>query len=115
MCTQNRPRFASYLPQKDSTMAHLHLGLLAYWVVNTVRYQLKTKKINHGWREIVRIMNAQKALTTTAQNEAESIIQIRRCTDLNPNAKQLYDALKFKDAPFARKKYEVHKSAIENS
>jgi hypothetical protein len=27
-----------------STMAHLHLGLLAYWVVNTVRYQLKRKQ-----------------------------------------------------------------------
>jgi hypothetical protein len=25
-------------------MAHLHLGLLAYWVVNTVRHQLKKKK-----------------------------------------------------------------------
>ena len=25
----------------DPTMAHLHLGLLAYWIVNTVRYQLK--------------------------------------------------------------------------
>lgn len=26
-------------------MAHLHLGLLAYWVVNTIRYQLKAKEI----------------------------------------------------------------------
>ena len=26
-------------------MAHLHLGLLAYWVVNTIRYQLKAKGI----------------------------------------------------------------------
>ncbi|MBP1638070.1 MAG: family transposase, partial [Bacteroidetes bacterium] len=50
--------------QKDkNTMAHLHLGLLAYWVVNTVRYQLKQNGINSGWREIVRIMNTQKAVT----------------------------------------------------
>lgn len=100
-----------YHKNDDTTMAHLHLGLLAYWVVNTVRHQLKAKKINHGWREIVRIMNTQKAVTTTAQNEAESVIQIRRCTDPNPNAKQLYDALKFKYAPFTRKKSVVHKSS----
>jgi len=34
----------------ESSMAHLHLGLLAYWVVNTIRYQLKQKvsKTNGG-------------------------------------------------------------------
>jgi transposase len=32
--------------QKDkSTMAHLHLGILAYWLVNTIRYQLKQSGI----------------------------------------------------------------------
>lgn len=30
-----------YHKNDDSTMAHLHLGLLAYWVVNTIRQQLK--------------------------------------------------------------------------
>ena len=29
-----------YPKKDDATMAHLHLGLLAYWVVNTIRYQL---------------------------------------------------------------------------
>ena len=49
--------------QKDgNTMAHLHLELLAYWVVNTVRYQLKQKSIKSGWSEIVRIMNTKKLL-----------------------------------------------------
>ncbi|MBN1463788.1 MAG: hypothetical protein JW922_08985 [Paludibacteraceae bacterium] len=33
-----------YHKNDDSTMAHLHLGLLAYWMVNTVRYQLKKKE-----------------------------------------------------------------------
>ena len=30
-----------YHKNDDSTMAHLHLGLLAYWLVNTIRHQLK--------------------------------------------------------------------------
>jgi len=73
--------------KKDgSTMAHLHLGLLAYWVVNTVRYQLKKTEndshinqetsitetnndtgtdsmpVNFQWKEIIRIMNTQKSV-----------------------------------------------------
>ena len=43
-----------------ATQAHLHLGLLAYWIVNTIRYQLQQKGINSEWREIVRLMNTQK-------------------------------------------------------
>jgi len=55
--------------QKDeNTMAHLHLALLAYWIVNSIRHQLKKKWIHHQWNEIVRIMNTQKAVTTMAQN-----------------------------------------------
>ena len=90
-------------------MAHLHLGLLAYWLVNTIRYQLKNKEINHGWKEIVRIMNTQKVVTTTAQNIHDNVIVIRRCSEPNEKVKQLYDALKFKYAPFTKKKSVVHK------
>ncbi len=32
-----------YLQKDENTMAHLHLGLLAYWFVNTGRHQLKKK------------------------------------------------------------------------
>ncbi|MDR1653473.1 MAG: hypothetical protein LBS01_07500 [Prevotellaceae bacterium] len=37
---------------------------VSYWVVNTVRYQLKQHATNFQWRETVRIMNTQKAVTT---------------------------------------------------
>ena len=37
-----------YHQKDESTMAHLHLGILAYWLVNTVRYQLKAKGITHS-------------------------------------------------------------------
>ena len=104
-----------YHQKDESTMAHLHLGLLAYWVVNTVRYQLKNEGIHSGWREITRIMNTQKAVTTTAQNVADEIISIRRCSEPNDKVKQIYDALKYKYAPFVKKKSVVHKSELNNS
>jgi len=102
-----------YHQKDENTMAHLHLGLLAYWLVNTVRYQLKTKGIHSGWKEIVRIMNTQKAVTTTAQNVQDEIIMIRRCSEPNQNVRKLYDALKYKYAPFVKKKSVVHKSELD--
>jgi len=103
-----------YHQKDESTMAHLYLGLLAYWLVNTVRHQLKNKDIKIGWKEITRIMNTQKAVTTTAQNVHDQIIFIRKCSEPNQNVKNIYDALKFKYTPFVKKKFVVHKPEPEN-
>ncbi len=99
-----------YHKKDESTMAHLHLGLLAYWVVNTVRHQLKKENIHSQWSEIVRIMNTQKAVTTVAQNDKDQVILIRRCSDPNQKVQQIYDALKYKYAPFTKRKSVVLKS-----
>jgi hypothetical protein len=103
-----------YHKKDENTMAHLHLGLLAYWLVNTVRHQLKQEGIHSGWREIVRTMNTQKAVTTLAQNNHEEVIMIRRCSEPNQPVRKLYDALKYKYAPFIKRKSVVHKSELEN-
>jgi hypothetical protein len=103
-----------YHQKDESTMAHLHLGLLAYWVVNTVRYQLKKEGLHSGWREIVRTMNTQKAVTTLAQNIHDEVIMIRRCSEPNTQVRKIYDALKYKYAPFKKKKSVVHKSELDD-
>lgn len=94
----------------DSTLAHLNLGLLAYSLVNTIRYQLKQKNITSCWSELVRIMNTQKCVTTIAQNKQDEFIVVRRCSEPEPKAKQIYDALQYKSAPFIRKKSVVLKT-----
>ena len=103
-----------YHKKDESTMAHLHLGLLAYWLVNTVRHQLKKQGIHSGWREIVRTMNTQKAVTTLAQNVHDEVIMIRRCSEPNPQVRKIYDASKYKYAPFKKKKSVVHKSELND-
>lgn len=101
-----------YHKKDESTMAHLNLGLLAYWVVNTIRHQLKKENIHSSWSEIVRIMNTQKAVTTLAQNDKDQVILIRRCSEPNQKVQTLYDALKYKYAPFIKKKSVVLKSEL---
>ena len=93
-----------YHKNDESTMANLHLGLLAYWLVNTIRYQLKSKEINIHWPEIVRIANTQKAVTTTAKNINQQTVIIRQCSEPESKLENIYLALNYKQKPFTRKK-----------
>ncbi|HEX8678076.1 MAG TPA: IS1634 family transposase [Segetibacter sp.] len=98
-----------YHKNDDATMAHLHLGLLAYWLVNTVRHQLKSKNINSCWSEIVRIGNTQKVITTTGKNTLDQLVSTRKCSEPNENLKAIFDILKTNYQPFRKRKSVVHK------
>ena len=93
-----------YHKTDNASMAHLNLGLLAYWLVSTIRYQLKQKGFNSQWNEIVRTMNTQKCVTTSMTNIDEKRISVRKCTEPTRKVKQIYDILKYKYVPFHRKK-----------
>ncbi len=90
-----------------ASMAHLNLGLLAYWVVNTIRYQLKQKGINNEWNDIVRIMNTQNIVTTTMQNNRNELICIRQCSQPEQNVQSIYKAMNYKQIPFGKRKFVV--------
>jgi len=96
-----------YHKTDQASMAHLHLGLLAYQIVNTVRYQLKQKGVNSQWIEIVRIMNTQKMVTTTMVDQYEQNIVVRQCSEPTQKVAAIYQALNYKDKPFSRKKFVV--------
>jgi transposase len=93
-----------YHKTDQAAMAHLHLGLLAYWLVSTIRYQLKMKGINHDWREIVRIMNTQKVVTTTVENKEGATITIRQCSEPDEKAAIIYQKLKYNPISLLKKK-----------
>ena len=118
-----------YHKKDESSLAHLNLGLLAYWVVNTIRYQLKRNTVPDGtvnkgdepqdnsihdeWREVVKIMNTQKAVTAMVQNKKDEVIILRQCTTPNEKVKRIYDKLAYRQYPFKKKKFVVHKSIFE--
>ena len=104
-----------YHKNDDATMAHLHLGLLAYWLVNTVRYQLKNNGINSCWSEIVRIANTQKVITTSGTNTHDKIITVRKCALPNKNLAHIYTILKLKHQPFTKRKFVVHKIELKKN
>lgn len=104
-----------YHKTDEASMAHLHLGLLAYWVVNTIRYQLKQKGIKNEWRDIVRIMSTQKIVTTTMNTEYDQQIIIRQCSEPIDAAVKIYTALQYKSKPFTRKKSVVPPSEFKKN
>ena len=104
-----------YHKTDDASMAHLHLGLLAYWLVSTIRYQLKLQGINHSWSEIIRIMNTQKMVTTTVENLKEDTIQIRQCSEPTQEVSLICSKLKYNEIPLPRKKSVWHTGKISKN
>ncbi len=102
-----------YHKSDQATMAHLHLGILAYWLVNTVRYQLKNNNIHSCWSEIVRIGNTQKMITTTGINTFSKTIVTRKCSEPEEKLKAIYDILQSKYKPFTKRKSVVHKPELK--
>lgn len=93
-----------YHQKDESTLAHIFFGLLSYWIVNTIRVQLMQKGIRHDWTELTRIMATQKAVTTSAVNKLGETVEIRNCTVAEEKLQAIYDALRYKQQPFKRKK-----------
>ena len=90
--------------QKDyNSMAHIFMGVLAYMVVNTIRFQLKKQNISYDWKNIVRIMNTQKIITTTMKNDKGKKIAVRKCSKPGIQCEQIYKGLNYKSMPFFRK------------
>lgn len=93
-----------YHQKDESSDAHLYLGLLAYQIVNTIRYKLKQTGETCYWTEIKRRMMTQKAVTTEAVNALGEKIQLRLCSTPTKVADDIYERLKYKKMPFYRLK-----------
>ena len=104
-----------YHKKDEETIAHLNLGLLAYWLVNTIRCQLKTQSINNCWTEIIRIGNTQKVTTTSGYNKAGEEIKVRKCSEPKQKLKTLLEALNITKRPFVKLKSVVHKPKLKKT
>jgi len=104
-----------YHKSDAGTMAHLHLGLLAYWIVNTVRCKLKAHGINSNWQEIVRIGNTQKIITTQGTNTSGVVIGVRKCSEPSEQLRNIQAILLIKPKPFAKRKSVVHKPELKKN
>ena len=87
----------------------MHLGILAYQMVNTIRHQLKNHNINSSWMGIVRMGNSQEKITTSGNNTFGKTKITRKCSEPNEKLKITYDALESKSRSFTKRKSVVNK------
>ena len=69
-----------YHKSDNGTKAHLHLAILAYWVVSVTKYMLKKKGITLQWSELLRIMSTQQRVTIVAEQTNGSGLRMKRST-----------------------------------
>ena len=85
-------------------LAHLHLGLLAYWVVATIRYQLKQKGYTRGWTQIVEIMDTQHSVATEMKNLQGDTIHIESPTEPIKEVREICEKVGISPIPYKTRK-----------
>ena len=85
-------------------LAHLHLGILAYWVVATIRYQLKQKGYNKGWTQIVEIMNTQHSVASEMKNLQGDTIHIEKPTEPDTQVMEICEKIGISPVPYKMRK-----------
>jgi len=95
-----RPNFH----HSDTTIeAHINLCVLAYYIVNFIRYRLKLNGINYCWSEIRRLMSTQKRCLIVSRTKSEKALWTKYCTRPIPQVSQIYEKMRYKKIPFYRK------------
>ena len=95
-----RPNFH----HSDATIeAHINVCVLAYYVVNFIRYRLKLNGINLCWSEIRRIMSTQKTCLHVSRTKSEKALWTKYCTRPIVQAQTIYDTMGYKKMPYYRK------------
>ena len=105
-----------YHQKDDRSDAHLFLGLLACWIVNIIRHQLKKENEKRKeadpdpraeyptpyWSEIVDIMKTQKVVKSEAINTLGEKVDMLICSTPTEEAAEIYSMLNYKPIPFRR-------------
>ena len=85
--------------------AHLFITTLAYTIIHTIRYKLKSKNINYSWSTIRDVISSQVRITTTANCKDGKVLYLRQSSLLtNEKQKEIYAFLNIKSKAGAKTK-----------
>ena len=85
----------------------VYLTILAYQLVNTIRYMLKEQGLHYDWKNIVRIMNTQ-TIQTIIQPTDKKTIHLRKPSKPIQEVQEIYTATRCEDTQKSVKKYVVY-------
>ena len=99
-----RPVFHQEEKRSD---AHLFEGVLAYHLLNSIRFKLKQHGIDYSWKTVRELLSSQVRITTTVVNKKGEKIYIRNCTEPEPFHRAVYKALGLSQTILPNKKLKI--------
>ncbi|MES0447604.1 MAG: IS1634 family transposase, partial [Desulfobacterales bacterium] len=78
---------------KERVSAHLFITLIAYHLVHTIRYQLKSKEIHSSWATLREQLSGQSRITVSMRCKTDEMIYVRKSTRPEPMQQEIYNTL----------------------
>jgi len=78
---------------------HLFVSVQAYYLVHTIRLQLKAQGIDGAWETIRNILSGQVRITTTLQRRDGKTVHVRKTSHPESAQQNIYTALKLSANP----------------
>lgn len=78
---------------------HIFISIIAYHILHTIRYQLKSQDINNSWDAIRNIMAMQLRTTTTMDLKNGGIVQLRKTSRATAQQAEIYKKLNINPNP----------------
>jgi transposase len=88
-----------YHQKENRVDAHLFISILAYHLLHTIRYQLKTQGIKYSWETLRELLDTQCRITSTLKLKNGKTVQIRKTSSPDPNQLNIYKALRIGSHP----------------
>jgi transposase len=88
-----------YHQKEHRTDGHLFIAVIAYHIMQTIRYSLKNKQISDSWSTIRKVLSTHVRITTTMKREDGRVIHIRKSSRPEPVHTRIYDALHLSHRP----------------
>lgn len=82
-----------YHQKEERVSGHLFITLIAYHLVQTLRYQLKSEDIHDSWQTIRRTMENQQRVTVILKRQDGKTIHLRKATQAEPQQALIYQNL----------------------
>jgi transposase len=82
-----------YHQKEHRSDGHLFITVLAYHILQTIRFTLKKEKISDSWSTIRKVLSSHVRLTTTMKRDDGKVIHIRKSSSPEASHKRIYDAL----------------------
>ena len=93
-----------YHQKEKRVSGHIFITLMAYHLVQTLRYQIKAKGVHDSWQTIRRTMENQQRITVTLKREDGKTIHLRKATRAEPQQSIIYKMLGISTQPGGIKK-----------